>query len=112
MFQITEDDLYVILNNFYSTYFVNYLEEVLADEKEEYSAVTLFQGMNYFMGLCANLNIQLHFRSIEEYMVQNYENGTDLYGNLNQKYLKELNGYQMPDLTFQEKNSIPEFLHT
>ncbi len=109
MFRIEDDDLYVILNNFYSSYFVDYLEDVLSDEEEEYSTVTLFEGMNYFMELCAKLNILLPFNDIESYITQNYEEGAILFENISKKYLEELKNIQNNNLTFKEKNSVPDF---
>lgn len=109
MFRIEEDDLYVILNNFYSSYFVDYLEDVLSDDEEEYSAVTLFEGMNYFIDLCAKLNISLPFDDIKSYIAQNYEEGATLFENINKKYLEELKNIQNNNLTFREKNSVPDF---
>lgn len=110
MFNMDDTDLYVILNNFYSSYFVDYLEDVLSDEMEEYSAVTLFNGMDYFIELCSKLNIVLPFDSIESYLMQNYEDGHVLFENLNIKYLDELKCYHNANLTFREKNSIPDFM--
>ena len=110
MFSIDDADLYVILNNFYSSYFVDYFEEALSDETEEYSAVTLFRGMNYFIELCSKLNIMLPFDSIEDYIIQNYEDGHILFENVNRKYLDELNHYNNADITFREQNSIPDFI--
>lgn len=110
MYTIDDTDLFVLLNHFYSTYFVDYLEAVLADEGEELSAVTLFQGMHYFIDLCTRLKIELPFEDIKQYVERNYQEGGKLFDNLYGKYTKELREFPNSNVSLKENFGTPDFL--
>ncbi len=110
MYTIDNNDLFVMLNNFYSTYFVDYFEAVLADESDELSAVTLFQGMNYFIDLCNRLKIELPFKDIKQYIENNYQEGEKLFDNIYRKYTKELREFPNSNVSLKENFGTPDFL--
>lgn len=110
MLKIEEKDVSVLLNHFFSIYFVDYFEKVLSDENDECSTVVLFQGMEYFMWLCSQLDIDLPFHSIEEYVVKNYEDGKEIYKSLTRKYEKEKSEFQNDTIDFRNEYAELQFV--
>lgn len=110
MFTIKDADLNVLLNQFYSFYFVDYLEDIISDDNEEYSTVTLIKGMEYFIGLCSNLGISLPFCDVESYILNNYEDGKEIYEDIRIKYLKEIKNYHNSDHDFKEEHCDLDFI--
>lgn len=110
MYKIEDSALNVLLNQFYSFYFVDYLEALISDDDEEYSAVTLVKGMEYFIQLCNKLDISLQFDDVESYILNNYEEGKQIYDNLQIKYSKELKDYYDNGKSFEEEYGELDFL--
>lgn len=81
--------LKILLNSFYNYYFVDYLEEIISDENEEYSLVLLIESTNYFIELVKKLNISIEFNSLEEYLKLYYLDYGNMYKKIIEKYNKE-----------------------
>lgn len=100
--ELQEQDVNVLLNHFYSAYFVDYLEEVIADDACELSVVTLFRGMDFFFRLCEKYKIDFLYSSKEDYLIKNYENGQGIYMDLRKRYDEEIVQYHDKEIDFCE----------
>lgn len=49
--------------------------------------------MNFFIEIALEQKIELPFKTIREYIVQNYEGGENVYIDLNDRYQKEIKDY-------------------
>lgn len=108
--EIKNKDLHILLNHFYNYYFVDYLEEILVDEKDEFSTVILIEGIEYFLGFCKENDIKLPFKDLKDYLEQNYIDWEEIHAIIMKKYKKELNEYgENFNLTFEECNNYIEF---
>ncbi|MDD7306755.1 MAG: hypothetical protein PUG67_09210 [Peptoniphilaceae bacterium] len=87
---IKEKDFHILLSHFYNYYFVEYLEELLADEKDKYSTITLLKGIDYFFRLCKENHVDIPFSDFKSYLEQNYIDWTEIYAYLMDRYKKEL----------------------
>lgn len=109
MIQIKEKNFYTLLNFFFSDFFCDYLEEVIDDRNLEKSVVTLFEGMNFFIEIALEQKIELPFKTIREYIVQNYEGGENIYIDLNDRYQKEIKDYTPKKKRFEDIYGKIEF---
>ena len=109
LIELHEKDVNVLLNNFYSVYFSDYLEEVIEDHENELSVVTLFRGMDYFISLCQKYEIDFPFSSKREYIESVYEDGIEIYLMLQKRYDSEIIDYYAQEISFREANSKLEF---
>ena len=109
LIELHEKDVNVLLNNFYSVYFSDYLEEVIEDHENELSVVTLFRGMDYYISLCQKYEIDFPFLSKREYIESTYEDGTEIYLMLQKRYDSEIIDYHDREISFCEANSKLEF---
>lgn len=89
---IEEKKLTALLKIFYSDYFDEYLNHMI-DGDEEQSVVTLFKGMEFFLELVKELGIKFNYSDIKDYIVQEYENGEEIYNNLKKQYNLEFDEY-------------------
>ena len=85
------------------------LEEVIDDRNLEKSVVTLFEGMNFFIEIALEQKIELPFKTIREYIVQNYEGGDNIYIDLNDRYQKEIKDYTPKKKRFEDIYGKIEF---
>lgn len=104
MLEMDEKDVNVFLNLFYSYYFVDYFEEVLSDQDNELSVVTLFRGRDYFLEICKKYSIHFPYSDKKEYVEKNYEDGAMLFSELEQRYKEEWAYYQDKEVSFVESN--------
>lgn len=107
--ELQEQDVNVLINNFYSVYFTDYLEEVIEDHEDELSVVTLFRGMDYFIGLCQKYGINFPFSSKQDYIESTYEDGKEIYLLLQKRYDSEIVDYHDREVSFCDANCKLEF---
>lgn len=107
--ELQEQDVNVLINNFYSVYFTDYLEEVIEDHEDELSVVTLFRGMDYFISLCRKYEIDFPFSSKQEYIENTYEDGKEIYLSLQKRYESEIVDYHDREVSFCDANCKLEF---
>jgi len=100
MIQLEEKQFYVLLNFFYSTFFCEGLEKAIEDE--EVSVVTTFRGMDYFIKLVKEHNIDFPYITIKEYITKVYDNGEEIYSRLSERYEEEMQYYSSKDKTFED----------
>ncbi|WP_291559724.1 MULTISPECIES: hypothetical protein [unclassified Clostridium] len=92
---IEEKKLSALLQLFYSDYFCDYLEHMIAGDDEK-SVVTLFKGMEFFMSLLKDLNVKFDYEDIEDFIVKEY------YENLKEKYDLEIGYYADKEKNFED----------
>lgn len=107
MIQLEDKQFNVLLNFFYSQFFCEGLENTIKDE--EVSVVTTFRGMEYFLKLVEEQNIEFPYKTIQEYIIQNYEDGENIYVKLCERYEEELTFYSKKEKTFEELFGNIEF---
>lgn len=98
---IEEKKLTTLLKIFYSDYFDEYLNHMI-DGDEEQSVVTLFKGMEFFLKLVKELGIKFNYSDIRDYIVQEYENGEEIYNNLKKQYDLEFGEYMEKEKDFED----------
>ncbi|MBQ2902711.1 MAG: hypothetical protein IJE49_12830 [Agathobacter sp.] len=107
MIQLEEKQFYVLLNFFYSQFFCEGLEKAMEDE--EVSVVTTFRGMEYFLKLIKEHNIDFPYTTIKEYITETYDNGEEIYLRLWERYEEEMQYYSSKDKSFEEVFGKIEF---
>lgn len=107
MIQLKEKQFKVLLNFFYSQFFCEGLESAIKDE--EVSVVTTFRGMEYFLRLVEEHNIDFPYKSIQEYIIQNYDDGDNIYTKLCERYEEEILYYSQKERTFEDMFGSFEF---
>ena len=100
MIQLEDKQFNVLLNFFYSQFFCEGLENAIKDE--EISVVTTFRGMEYFLKLVEEHNIDFPYKTIKEYIIQTYEEGEDIYLRLSERYKEEILYYSQKDKSFED----------
>ena len=100
MIQLEEKQFNVLLNFFYSQFFCEGLENAIKDE--EISVVTTFRGMEYFLKLVEEHNIDFPYKTIKEYIIQTYEEGEDIYLRLSERYKEEILYYSQKEKSFED----------
>ena len=100
MIQLEEKQFNVLLNFFYSQFFCEGLENAINDE--EVSVVTTFKGMEYFLKLVEEHNIDFPYKTIKEYIIQTHEKGEDIYLRLSKRYKEEILYYSQKDKSFED----------
>ena len=100
MIQLEDKQFNVLLNFFYSQFFCEGLENAIKDE--EISVVTTFRGMEYFLKLVGEHNIDFPYKTIKEYIIQTYEEGEDIYLRLSERYKEEILYYSQIDKSFED----------
>lgn len=98
---VDEKKLVALMQVFYSDYFETYLHQMIEGDEEK-SVVTLFKGMEFFLDLQKELNINYEYENIKDFLVSEYEDGEDIYKNLKAKYDIEINEYIDKDKKFEE----------
>ena len=78
----------MLLNFFYSQFFCEGLENAINDE--EVSVVTTFKGMEYFLKLVEEHDIDFPYKTIKEYIIQTYDEGEEIYSSLSKRYEEEM----------------------
>lgn len=110
MIQLKEEKFYTLLQFFFSDFFCEGLEKVVADEREEVSVVTLFRGMEFFMELVKEQGIAFPYMSIEDYITKTYSEGKEMYQKLSEQYDREIIEYYGKEKGFVEMFGGLEFL--
>jgi len=107
--QLEEKQFYVLLGFFYSAFFCEGLEKAFEDE--EVSVVTTFRGMDFFLKLIKEHNIDFPFATIKEYITQTYNEGEEIYSRLLERYEKEIRDYSSKEKSFDDMfgNFNPNF---
>ena len=100
MIQLEDKQFNVLLNFFYSQFFCEGLENAMKDE--EVSIVTTFKGMEYFLKLVEEHNIDFPYKTIKEYIIQTYEEGEEIYLKLSERYKEEILYYAQKDKSFED----------
>lgn len=100
MIQLEEKQFNVLLNFFYSQFFCEGLENTMKDK--EVSVVTTFKGMEYFLKLVEEHNIDFPYKTIKEYIIQTYEEGEEIYLRLSERYKEEILYYSQKDKSFED----------
>ena len=100
MIQLKEKQFNVLLNFFYSQFFCEGLENAIKDE--EISVVTTFRGMEYFLKLVEEHNIDFPYKTIKEYIVQTYAEGEEIYSSLSRRYEEEIQYFSQKEKTFED----------
>ena len=100
MIYLKDKQFNVLLNFFYSQFFCEGLENAINDE--EVSVVTTFKGMEYFLKLVEEHNIDFPYKTIKEYIIQTYEEGEDIYLRLSERYKEEILYYSQKDKSFED----------
>ena len=100
MIHLKDKQFNVLLNFFYSQFFCEGLENAINDE--EVSVVTTFKGMEYFLELIEEHNIDFPYKTIKEYIIQTYEEGEDIYLRLSERYKEEILYYSQKDKSFED----------
>ena len=100
MIHIEEKQFNVLLNFFYSQFFCEGLENAINDE--EVSVVTTFKGMEYFLELVEEHNLEFPYKTIKEYIIQTYEEGEEIYLRLSERYKEEILYYSQKDKSFED----------
>ena len=100
MIQLEDKQFNVLLNFFYSQFFCEGLENAMKDE--EVSIVTIFKGMEYFLKLVEEHNIDFPYKTIKEYIIQTYEEGEEIYLKLSERYKEEILYYSQKDKSFED----------
>lgn len=100
MIQLEEKQFNVLLNFFYSQFLCEGLENAINDE--EVSVVTTFKGMEYFLKLVEEHDINFPYKTIKEYIVQNYDEGEEIYLRLSERYKEEILYYSQKDKSFED----------
>ena len=100
MIQLEDKQFNVLLNFFYSQFFCEGLENAMKDE--EVSIVTTFKGMEYFLKLIEEHNIDFPYKTIKEYIIQTYEEGEEIYLKLSERYKEEILYYSQKDKSFED----------
>lgn len=98
---IDKKKVIALMNIFYANYFERYLYEMI-DGNAEKSVVTLFKGMNFYIKLQNELNIKSNFKTIEEFLIQEFEDGKNIYDKLFENYTNELQIYKDKDKDFED----------
>lgn len=109
MIQLKEEKFYTLLQFFFSGFFCEDLEKAVADEKEEVSVVTLFRGMEFFMELAKEQGIAFPYTSIEDYILETYSDGKEMYAKLSERYEREMKEYHGKEKSFEEMFGGTEF---
>ena len=107
MIQLEEKQFNVLLNFFYSQFFCEGLENAIKDE--EVSVVTTFRGMEYFLKLVEEHNIDFPYKTIREYILQTYDAGEEIYSSLCERYEEEILYYSQEGRTFEDMFGSLEF---
>ena len=107
---IDKKDFKYFISRLYDEYFEDYIYEVLWDEDNEKSVVVLFEGMNYCIKLCEKYGFHLPFKSIKEYFINDFEDGENLYNNLNKRYIEEDKIYNYENKDFRERFTNDELV--
>ena len=100
MIYLEDKQFNVLLNFFYSQFFCEGLENAIKDE--EISVVTTFRGMEYFLELVEEQNIDFQYKTIKEYIVQTYAEGEEIYSSLSRRYKEEIRYFSQKEKTFEE----------
>ena len=100
MIHLKDKQFNVLLNFFYSQFFCEGLENAIKDE--EISVVTTFRGIEYFLKLVEEHNIDFPYKTIKEYIIQTYEEGEDIYLRLSERYKEEILYYSQKDKSFED----------
>ena len=100
MIHLKDKQFNVLLNFFYSQFFCEGLENAIKDE--EISVVTTFRGIEYFLKLVEEHNIDFPYKKIKEYIIQTYEEGEDIYLRLSERYKEEILYYSQKDKSFED----------
>ena len=100
MIYLEDKQFNVLLNFFYSQFFCEGLENAIKDE--EISVVTTFRGMEYFLELVEEQNIDFQYKTIKEYIVQTYAEGEEIYSSLSRRYEEEIQCFSQKEKTFEE----------
>lgn len=108
--EIKEKNLHILLSHFYYYYFVDYLEEILADEKDEFSTIILLQGIDYFFNFCKENNVDIPFTDFKSYLKQKYVDWQEIYQYIMDRYKRECESCgENLDHTFEDTNNRIEF---
>ena len=90
-----------LLQMFYADYFDGYLNQMIIGNEEK-SVVTLFKGMDFFIQLTKELNVKFAYKTIEDYIISEYENGEEIYKKLENQYNLELKDYNDKEKKFED----------
>lgn len=100
MIQLEMKQFNVLLNFFFSDFFCEGLEKAIEDE--EVSVVTTFRGMDYFLKLVKDHNIEFPYTTIREYITHTYSGGEEIYAMLLQRYNTEIRDYHQKEKSFED----------
>ena len=100
MIQLEEKQFNVLLNFFFSQFFCDGLENAIKDK--EISVVTTFRGMEFFLKLVEEHNIDFPCKTIKEYITQTYEEGGEIYSRLCERYNDEIRYYSQKEKSFED----------
>lgn len=100
MIELKEKQFNVLLNFFFSQFFCDGLENVIKDK--EISVVTIFRGMEYFLKLVEEHNIDFPYKTIKEYITHTYEDGEEIYSGLSERYIEEFRYYSPKEQSFED----------
>ena len=98
---IDEKKLTALLTIFYAEYFDKYLNEMIEGDEEQ-SVVTLFKGMEFFLETVKELDIDFGYKTVEEYIVKEYENGEEVFRKLKKEYDMEYEYYEDKEREFED----------
>lgn len=107
MIHLEEKQFNVLLNFFYSQFFCEGLENAIKDE--EVSVVTTFRGMEFFLKIVEEHNIGFPYKTIKECIIQNYDEGTEIYSNLCERFEEESLYYLQKERSFEDMFGSLEF---
>lgn len=65
--------------------------------------------MEFFFEIIKNQNIDIPFHSIQEYLIQTYSDGKEIYNKLSERYRKEIIIYEPKEKSFEEIYENVEF---
>lgn len=108
MIQIKDETFITLLNFFYSDFFNEGL--VKAVEDDEVSAVTQIKGMEFFIELVKEYNIDFPYKSVKDYIVNSFDDGEEMYKKLMDKYNEEIKTYKPKDKSFEEMFGNTHFI--
>lgn len=100
MIQLEEKQFNVLLNFFFTQFFCDGLENAIKDK--EISVVTTFRGMEYFLKLVEEHNINFPYKTIKEYITRTYEEGEEIYSRLCERYKEEILYYSQKEKSFED----------
>lgn len=107
MIQLEDKQFNVLLNFFYSQFFCEGLENAIKDE--EISVVTTVRGMEYFLELVEEHNLDFPYKTIQEYITKNYNDGEEIYSKLCERYEEEIRYYSQKETSFEDLFGSLEF---